>query len=176
MHHANKGIIAVRIEFTDDVEIADLDITELHNFGGLGSNLCGEYDGPEDAGGHSGGTPEEGYMGADVRAISMSDVGHVELHDLNIRQIHTESGNAIGIDVREDSVGIIMTEIDICEVVSYLDVPTGVDLPNPNEDPCACGVTVDDTSDVELDSTVTAGALSAEEPCESEFANAVDAC
>eukprot|EP00479_Gromia_sphaerica_P009969 TRINITY_DN4396_c0_g1_i1.p1 TRINITY_DN4396_c0_g1~~TRINITY_DN4396_c0_g1_i1.p1 ORF type:complete len:176 (-),score=39.53 TRINITY_DN4396_c0_g1_i1:167-694(-) len=175
MHHTNKGIIGLFIQFTDDVEIVDVDITQLHIFSDLGSSLCGEYDGPGDPGviGFAG----EGFMGNDARAVLITDAENLDMQALNIKQIFSESGKAIGIDVLDEATNIVLSDINICEVASFLDVPDGVDLPLPNENPSACGVTVSDTSTAKCGcEVVTVGALSAEEPCDAEFATLVDEC
>ena len=123
MFHANKGIIAVRIDSVRDVCIRRTEIVRVQNLGEAGNAapLPGETDGSGwYSDGSDGGHPtqglQQGYQGADARGISISGAADVYLQDVSVTGVTSNNGFARGIDVFNYAVNVHLRNTTIVGV------------------------------------------------------------
>ena len=99
----NKGIIGVRIDEIENVEISDLTIDNLYNLSPLGSNACGNYSGQLD-GGNPWQINGDGNMNGHVRGISIYG-SHIKFNgNVNINNLYSSYGDVYGIHIMRDSL------------------------------------------------------------------------
>merc|ERR1712087_169616 len=102
MLHTNKGLIGLRLDDIEDVEIDRLSITRLSNESPISSYACGSYEGPHD-GGSRGGVEMEGSMGTDTVAFSMYS-GSADFIGYNsIESIYSDFGSSMGMWLMDDA-------------------------------------------------------------------------
>lgn len=103
MFHLNKGIIGIRLDGIENAVLNNVNIKNLHNESPLGSYACGAYDGPFD-GGQPSGLLREGYMGTDIRGISIINGGTTEVYGSCVIDGCVSSyGDVIGIHLMDDA-------------------------------------------------------------------------
>ena len=103
MFHLNKGIIGIRLDGIENSIIKNLDIKNLYNESPLGSYACGSYYGPFD-GGQPSGLTREGYMGTDIRAISIINGGQTEIYGSCVMDSCVSSyGDVIGVHIMDNA-------------------------------------------------------------------------
>ena len=96
MLHVTKGIFGLRIDSVENVNINDVKISNLHNLGFLGNDICGEYWKSSNGGHHNQNYPlQTGYTGTEVHAMSMvKSTGSV--NNIVIDDIVSARGDAMG--------------------------------------------------------------------------------
>eukprot|EP00485_Elphidium_margaritaceum_P000739 CAMPEP_0202687368 /NCGR_PEP_ID=MMETSP1385-20130828/3059_1 /ASSEMBLY_ACC=CAM_ASM_000861 /TAXON_ID=933848 /ORGANISM="Elphidium margaritaceum" /LENGTH=688 /DNA_ID=CAMNT_0049342149 /DNA_START=102 /DNA_END=2168 /DNA_ORIENTATION=- len=111
MFHLNKGVIGIRLDGIENVVVRNVKVKELSNESPLGSSACGSYDGPFD-GGQPSGLRREGYMGADVRGISIINGGTTEFYgQCSVESVRSWYGDVIGVHLM-DNAAIYLDEAD----------------------------------------------------------------
>eukprot|EP01084_Bolivina_argentea_P250266 419248_1 len=109
MFHTNKGLIGIRFDGIENVMIKKLTISDLFNESPLGSLACGKYSGPSN-GGQPKGLEKEGFMGTDIRGISIINGGNVELYDIQLKNFVSNNGDVIGIHIMDEG-GIYVHDV-----------------------------------------------------------------
>ena len=124
MMHVNKGVIGLRIDGCRSVHLQNVTVTDIQNFGDGGKHrpMPGEdglifYQGAED-GGHPAQGRQRGYMGADVRGISISGSLNVSIDNTTVQKIGCENGWAIGVDAFNTAHRITLVNSTIDQIVS----------------------------------------------------------
>ena len=102
MFHINKGIIGLRVDLIENVEIENIVIKRLINKSPLASYACSNYSGPHD-GGNPQSEPNEGGMGTDTKGISICG-GDVIFDGFNnvIEKLISFNGDVVGLDIKKD--------------------------------------------------------------------------
>jgi hypothetical protein len=144
MRHLNKGIIGLRIEEVNNVDLNNVEISYINNWGKKGTYICGSYTGP-DTGGHEDQQKWTGYQGSDSRGISIYGSTNVNLNSVKVNNINSVNGHATAVDLIENS------EVDFSNGVEISDIRAGItitkreivdfsDEEDPNEVPVACDI------------------------------------
>jgi hypothetical protein len=144
MRHLNKGIIGLRIEEVNNVDLNNVEISYINNWGKKGTYVCGEYTGPE-TGGHEDQQKWTGYQGSDSRGISVYGSTNVNFNGVKVNNINSVNGHATAIDLIEAS------EVDFSGGVEIADIRAGITITkreladfsnsdDPNEVPIACDI------------------------------------
>lgn len=101
MLHSVKGSIPLRISGITNVLVEDLTIKNINNFSNFGSKLCGDYL-------HT--TSFEntvpGYLGADIRGITVESCNDVHFKNVLIEDLRSSSGHVSGISVMFKSTNV----------------------------------------------------------------------
>lgn len=125
MHHVPKGPIGLRLDGGSDIMVRDTSVIGVRNHGAAAklypfpgeSNETAYYSHSGD-GGHEGQDPQGGYMGADVRGVSIAAVQGAELLRCEVRNVQTEFGWAHGIDVFNDAASVTLEQVRVFGVSS----------------------------------------------------------
>eukprot|EP00485_Elphidium_margaritaceum_P006656 CAMPEP_0202690396 /NCGR_PEP_ID=MMETSP1385-20130828/5391_1 /ASSEMBLY_ACC=CAM_ASM_000861 /TAXON_ID=933848 /ORGANISM="Elphidium margaritaceum" /LENGTH=779 /DNA_ID=CAMNT_0049345657 /DNA_START=26 /DNA_END=2365 /DNA_ORIENTATION=- len=99
----NKGIIGVRLDEIDAVEIRDVSVSNLYNLSPLASNACGRYSGPTD-GGNLWQIDGAGNMNGQIRGISIYGSQVNFDGQIEIRNLVSSYGDVYGVHVMKDSL------------------------------------------------------------------------
>jgi len=98
MFHVNKGVIGLRLEGVKHLTVKRLKIYKIQNFGRLGNEKlkCKFHDDQK----------EQYYMGAQAIGINISACQDVLMKKFKIGKVYSENGEAIGINVMNNSQNI----------------------------------------------------------------------
>lgn len=113
MFHVNKGVIAFKIDATQDAHLKDVTVETLSNFGAAGSSVCGDYS-------YSRSHPLAtltGYGGAHTRGVSLSGSTRVKLEQLSLESIASATGQSVGVDVFTGSSSIEIKNVDLAGAI-----------------------------------------------------------
>ena len=132
MFHVNKGVIGIRIDGAHSVCLDHVQINNMTNVGRAGYTqpLPGEQDAceAEYTNGQDGGHPEQGlqfgYMGADIRGLSIAATNGVYARHVSINNIYSSLGIAYAVDTLNKA-----KTIHFCEGLSVDNVATLIDEP-----------------------------------------------
>jgi len=103
MFHVNKGVFGLRIDGANQVVLDHVTIDGVRNqglpgtFQPLPGETSGMYTNDED-GGHPAQGRQRGYMGADVRGLSIAASTNVQVTHVHVRNVHSKWGLAFGFD------------------------------------------------------------------------------
>ena len=156
MTHSGKGIIGIRMDGIENIELSNIEIYDMYDYTKLGSDICGEYEyGHGTGAGHFlQKTPmQTGFSGNMMQGISIVN-SNVKLEDINIHDIGSATGVAYGIAIWKDN------NINLNGDIINENIHAGFQLElekefnyhsRPNRAPEACGVMTywsygDDTS------------------------------
>lgn len=105
MHHVAKGVIGIRADGVQRMCMQRVEINTVVNIADRAKldALPGEtedafYFGGGD-GGHANQAPQRGFMGSDVRGLSLAGSNQVYVKDMQINNVFTRFGFAYGVDV-----------------------------------------------------------------------------
>ncbi len=108
MFHVNKGVVGIRLDAGHDICVRDTVVAVTTNTGLPGHflPLAGEdpshpvfYDGIHDVHGHPGQAPQQGYMGADCRGISVAASVGVVFKNVTVDGVRSRWGQACAADM-----------------------------------------------------------------------------
>lgn len=141
MAHVMKGVVGIRIDCSDNVEIKSVNIQNLNNYGikGLMSSEIGEYeDGKVGENIRHLGHPKsnskyKGYTGNFCRGFTFNHSDKVKLNDTKIINLYSLNGKSIGIDIQEYNKVINLDNIFINTLQSLLP-SVGVMIDKQNKD------------------------------------------
>ena len=136
MFHANKGVIGLKLDASQNVVVENTLVSNVVNNGKLGSTLCG-YDTAQKSNPHSELT---GYQGAATRGVSICGSVGIDLIDVTIEDVFSASGTAVGIDSMLDSHDVNIIDCSITGVHASTDHNSLNDYTGPNAYPEARGV------------------------------------
>ena len=129
MHHVMKGPVALRVDGGSDVVVRDSFVLGVTNHAAAakltpfpGETDASVYYSNGEDGGHPGQDPQGGFMGADVRGVSLAAVQNVVLLRTDVRNVHTEHGWAHGVDVFNDAASVLLQELRVYNVTSLQSV------------------------------------------------------
>lgn len=94
MFHVNKGVIGFKLDASQHVQLNNIDIDTINNYGAPGATYCG------------GNHPSQtliGYGGAETRAISLAGSSYIDAKNLVVGDVYSASGDALGVDVFTNS-------------------------------------------------------------------------
>lgn len=102
MFHVNKGAFGARFDGLEKVNIDNLCVNRIINYGFMGEDQkCGNYTSSHD---HQN---RIGYTGAQSVGINVSRCDQFLLDNINVSNIHADNGDAIGIRFINKSYGIL---------------------------------------------------------------------
>merc|ERR1719319_934194 len=142
--HINKGVIGLRVDNVVGFEVSGLSITNLLNVGALGTetSVCGAY---TQGNAHQDPRITAGYTGTEGYGVTLTQSSHGTLRDVQISNIETYYGAAVGIALFKDSANVTFGEdIRIDGVVAGSRMELSELRPEqsylPNKVPRACSV------------------------------------
>jgi len=154
MLQSGKGVMGVRVDGVRGAKLANLDIYNLVAETAPGSSACGEYTSFEPNSGALGGghmaqrqPMQVGFSGNNVQGVALNAADEVEVTDVNVHNLVSLSGDAIGVAVWPS------VNLDVTGDVSVEDIVAGAQLTSfalleealswdsrPNRAPMACAV------------------------------------
>lgn len=114
MFHVNKGLIALKIDNTENSKIEYIDIHDIKNIGNDGNKICGNietyFSHPK--------VTNFGYNGDDVYGITLAGSINVNIENILINNIISFNGDVRGLDILTDSMLNVVDNITITELKS----------------------------------------------------------
>ena len=177
MHHAGKGLLGLRIDGSEDIELNNIYVYNLYEETPLGSLFCGEYSmAGEDLHGTGGGAHlrqvspmQTGFSGNNLNGISIVGSKNIRFkNEIFVYNLNNKYGEGHGISIWPNAEIILLSDTNV--IVSDLNMGTGltqddIDSYNlswtsrPNRIPESCAIRVenkaDDTSGTLVESTIT---------------------
>ena len=101
MLHSIKGSISLRLSGVNNVILENINIKNIKNLSDFGSKICGNYNFKT-----SFQNSLPGYLGADIRGISIESSKNINLKNIHINNLKSNCGNVIGLDVMFQSKNI----------------------------------------------------------------------
>jgi len=142
--HINKGVIGLRVDNVVGFELSGLTISNLLNVGALGTetSVCGAY---TQGNAHQDPRITAGYTGTEGYGVTLTQSSHGIMSDVQISNIETYYGGAVGIALFKDSANVTFGEnIRIDGVVAGSRMALEQLRPEqaylPNKVPRACSV------------------------------------
>ena len=158
MHHLLKGLIGIKIDCCDNLNIINCNISDVINFSNLGYSKNIEY-----IYSHNKQVYSKGYSGCICRGISIHNCKDVNINNVNISVIKSRNGSSIACDVFNQSTNVNIDNLHIDKIYAgrknLNDKWEGVDYDNsyvnyvnkyPNLYPTAYGLRVLDDSTVSI--------------------------
>ena len=155
MFHMNKGVVGIRIDRTNNVDMKDVLIENINNWSEFGSKFCQTRNNNNSNSSHPFDycthpqTPSKSnnninykYQGRVVRGIALTDVtGDITLEDIEIDSVNSARGSAIGIDI----LGTQVSDVYLDGGIRIDDINAGSELTEqqqefPNDNVYACGL------------------------------------
>ena len=148
MFHADKGVIGLKLDASQNVVVENTLISGVTNNGKLGSTLC-NYNTFEKSNPNS---EQTGYQGAVTRGISVCGSVGIDLIDVIIEDVSANSGSAVGIDTMLGSYDVNIIDCSISDVHASTGHNSIHDYTGPNAYPEAIGIRAgSNTADVIID-------------------------
>ena len=153
MFHPMKGVNGIRLEGAKNVEIDNLEISNLYNYADLGSEVC------DDTTNHLPiKTPfVRGYAGNNIDGIDISYAQVTSMSNVNIYNLHSQTGSVSGIRLNPGADVTFSESIDINNLYAgSMNGKLSNDAFNyessdfPNSAPEVCGIKNNDLTDDEL--------------------------
>ena len=94
MLHAIKGTIPLRLSGISKVYLENITIENIKNETPFGSKICGNYRNTT-----SFKNSKPGYLGADLRGITIESCSQVEMKNIDIFNLSSKNGKVFGVDV-----------------------------------------------------------------------------
>lgn len=119
-HHVLKGNFGLRIEGATDITLDGVTVSGVENRGALGygyynfqtGSEIGWYD--DATGGHGAqGAKMRGYFGSHARGVSLAACTNVNIMNTLIKGVSSYVGPAWGLDVKNDTAGVQLTNVTI---------------------------------------------------------------
>ena len=124
MLHSIKGTIPLRLSGISQVNLKNIKIKNIKNKSPFGSKLCGNYRATTSLK-----NSKPGYLGADIRGISIESCNEIKMKKITINKLTSKSGNVIGIDIMFKNKGIKgEANIHDLETVKWKDLPEDFNL------------------------------------------------
>lgn len=116
MNHVMKGLVAIRLDFTQNITISDTKITNILNISKLGltNDYLGNYtDGKSSENPNHRGHPKSsnldyGYTGNAVRGISSIFSTNVSIRNNLVSNLRSTCGSVLGIDIQKGNDKILV--------------------------------------------------------------------
>eukprot|EP00486_Rosalina_sp_Unknown_P011600 CAMPEP_0201592860 /NCGR_PEP_ID=MMETSP0190_2-20130828/190632_1 /ASSEMBLY_ACC=CAM_ASM_000263 /TAXON_ID=37353 /ORGANISM="Rosalina sp." /LENGTH=876 /DNA_ID=CAMNT_0048051805 /DNA_START=469 /DNA_END=3099 /DNA_ORIENTATION=- len=150
--HSSKGAIGLRIDGTQNINLNNIYVHDIQNWGALGIDLCGEYHYPTVS--HEDPQIQYGYTGNRAQGIIASYASGT-MSDITVENIESYYGSAWGMVLyKGNEFGLSNINVKSVYAGTQLTATEAQALTLPNEMPLACSVELRDeaivTSDVEF--------------------------
>ena len=155
--HSAKGPIGIRIDGTKEFTLEHIHIKNLHNWGEIGSDACGEYEEIEFAEGFDVDKDiQYGYSGDNTHGI-LTDYAQGIMKDITIENLGSWHGTSMGIFVGKGSTVEFDGYIDVDHVVAGQKLTKQVSdaLILPNAAPFVCSIFIGPNSDADTNPEFT---------------------
>jgi hypothetical protein len=124
MHHANKGMIGLKLDALDTGIVKNCRVYKTQNLGLKGRLADGNEAYNKGIGKSNSTATYNGYGGANVRGISLASSKYVVVEDSGIFDTLSNNGMAIACDIHLDSSYITINNLNIKDVQSLDITPT----------------------------------------------------
>ena len=111
MFHVLKGGHGIRLDGMCGVELDNVSIDTVENYGRMGSLICGPYDKSHRL------QTRLGYSSAQTTGISCADISQVQANNVQIKNLHAANGPCRGIRVMNQCQNITMDKLKIDNVI-----------------------------------------------------------
>ena len=140
MHHVNKGLVCYKMDAGENIYMENCNINKCKNIGLMGSKLANDNIAYKNILGTSHGKSTKfGYTGCNARGISVCSSKNVYISNSEIRNISSDYGKVVGVDVHEISENVF---VDTCQTICLkAGVLSDIELldENPTVRPIAIG-------------------------------------
>eukprot|EP00486_Rosalina_sp_Unknown_P011624 CAMPEP_0201591958 /NCGR_PEP_ID=MMETSP0190_2-20130828/189984_1 /ASSEMBLY_ACC=CAM_ASM_000263 /TAXON_ID=37353 /ORGANISM="Rosalina sp." /LENGTH=966 /DNA_ID=CAMNT_0048050509 /DNA_START=186 /DNA_END=3086 /DNA_ORIENTATION=- len=149
--HSAKGAIGVRIDGVQNFELEDVHIHNLHNWGDLGSDACGEY---EEIVFETGVDVDKdiqyGYSGDNVHGI-LTNYAAGSISNVRVENLHSWHGTSIGVFIAKGSTVAFDGYVSMNNIIAgkKLSQQESDALILPNAPPFVCSIFVGPNSDAD---------------------------
>jgi len=140
--HSSKGAIGLRIDGTQNLNLVNVYVHDVQNWGALGIDLCGEYHYPTVS--HEDPQIQYGYTGNRAQGIIASYASGT-MQNIQIENIESYTGSAWGMVLyKGNNFGLSNIEVKSIYAGTQITVERAQALTLPNNMPLACSVELRD--------------------------------